>query len=93
MLKVQTRKPLRTFNHSANIHTDIPTPNSMMTRVLDASFQPLTTENSCFENYATIICSGIALSVAILHAVAASDLSGLRLEGRRVFESMTSEAV
>lgn len=34
----------------------------------------------------TIICSGIALSVAILHAVAASDLSGLRLEGTYTYD-------
>ena len=33
MLQVQTRKPPRTFNHHANIRTDKPTPNSMMTRV------------------------------------------------------------
>ena len=41
MLQVQTRKPPRTFNHHANIRTDKPTPNSMMTRVLSAVFQPL----------------------------------------------------
>src|ERR1035441_2261127 len=41
MLQVQTRKPPRTLNHHANIRTDKPTPNSMMTRVQEAGFQPL----------------------------------------------------
>jgi len=43
MLQVQTRKPPRTLNHHANIRTDKPTPNSMMTRVLSVCFQPLFT--------------------------------------------------
>ncbi|MGO8927739.1 MAG: hypothetical protein ACLQU3_12710, partial [Limisphaerales bacterium] len=41
MLQVQTRKPVRTFNRSANIRTDKSTPNLMMTRVRPAVFQPL----------------------------------------------------
>jgi hypothetical protein len=44
MLQVQTRKPPRTLNHHANIRTDKPTPNSMMTRVQEAGFQPLNSD-------------------------------------------------
>jgi len=43
MLQAQTRKPARTFNRSANIRTDKPTPNSMMARVREADYQPLLT--------------------------------------------------
>jgi hypothetical protein len=46
MLQVQTHKPARTFNHHANIRTDKPTPNSMMTRVRKAGFQALLTDAS-----------------------------------------------
>jgi len=40
-LQVQIRKPPRTLNHHANIRTDKTTPNSMMTQVPEAGFQPL----------------------------------------------------
>ena len=44
MLQAQTRKPTRTFNHHGNFRTDTSTPNSMMTRVLYAVIQALSSQ-------------------------------------------------